>query len=208
MALRAIAGYSDPAPHSKRAMWNEPYCATFVHPLPIPQSPTCRFHIILFDYSAEAAQVGGIRLKEKSNDTEADRPLPVVRRQGRGGRELLRLGLQELEDRPRRPLHRGRPRSGGVGLDCRVRDRRAAVHGAQRRSRVHLQRGGLLLDRTARTRRRSTTTGTHCSRMAASRASAAGSRTSTASRGRSSRTCSTSCCAIPTRSEPVRRCGR
>src|SRR5437867_3351738 len=42
-----------------------------------------------------------------------DRPLPVVRRQGRGGHELLHLDLQELEGRQRGALRRS-----GTGRQC------------------------------------------------------------------------------------------
>ena len=104
----------------------------------------------------------------------ANRPLSVVRQPGRRGRQVLHRHLQELEDRPDLALRRGRPeihrRPAGIGHDGRVRARRPAVHRAQRRPRVQVQRGHLASRSTARRRRKSTTTGTSSRRRRSERA--------------------------------------
>ena len=80
--------------------------------------------------------------------TQADHPLPVVRRPGRGGGELLLVDLQELEDRARRPLQpTDVPDPDGPVMTVDIRARRAAVHGAQRRPAVQVHRGRLVLSR-------------------------------------------------------------
>ena len=80
----------------------------------------------------------------------------------------------------------GRPEAGGHGDDRRLHARRPGVRRAQRRPGVHVQRGDLVLGRLQRRRTRSTATG-RSSPRAASTARAAGSRTASASPGRSSR---------------------
>src|SRR5207247_3601218 len=71
----------------------------------------------------------------------------VVRPSGRRGSEVLCLHLQELENHDRRSLQQSRtgdsPAAARISDDRSVRAGRSAVHRAQRRTDVHLQRGGL-----------------------------------------------------------------
>ncbi|CAA9477805.1 MAG: 3-demethylubiquinone-9 3-methyltransferase, partial [uncultured Solirubrobacteraceae bacterium] len=75
-----------------------------------------------------------------------DQPQPVVRRERRGGRRLLHVGLRQLEDPAHHPLPAQQPRARGSGHDRRVRARRPALRRHQRRPAVHVQRGGLVRD--------------------------------------------------------------
>ena len=77
-----------------------------------------------------------------------------------------------------------------------------ALRRDQRRPGVHLLRGGVVRRSPATTRPRSTTSGTPCSRAAARRASAGGSRTASACPGRWCRTAWTRCSTTPTPPAP------
>ncbi|CAA9542880.1 MAG: 3-demethylubiquinone-9 3-methyltransferase, partial [uncultured Thermoleophilia bacterium] len=72
-----------------------------------------------------------------------DRPEPLVRHGGRGGRGLLRLRLRALADRERHALHRSRPPARRHGDERGVRAGRPALRRHQRRPAVHVLRGGL-----------------------------------------------------------------
>src|SRR5437588_7059000 len=70
--------------------------------------------------------------------------MPVVRHRGRGGGEVLYVGVPEVEDHGRRPLRLGRSSARGDGDDGELRARRPEVPRLERWARVHVQRGGLV----------------------------------------------------------------
>src|SRR5205809_139476 len=72
-----------------------------------------------------------------------DHYVPVVQRPGRRRDEVLRVDLQEREDPERRPDARRNPRTDGEGPERVLPDRRAGIHGAERRAAVPLHRGDL-----------------------------------------------------------------
>src|SRR3546814_3279304 len=78
-------------------------------------------------------------------------PLPVVRRTGRAGRNVLHRRFPELEDQCDLALRRGRPGDSRTRsrfrVDGRIRTRPPYVHGAQWRTAVQVQRGGVVADR-------------------------------------------------------------
>src|SRR6266849_420356 len=80
--------------------------------------------------------------------------LPVVRRRGRGGREILRFAAAGFPDRKdpeehnRWPLRKSRHRAGGG-----VHAGRPALHGAQRRQAVRIYPCDLVQDRLCRSGR-------------------------------------------------------
>ena len=131
---------------------------------------------------------GGMRqARSKGEERHAeDHPLSVVRQQGRGGRQLLRLDLQELQDRQRHPLRQGRPGPKGSGRwpsSSRSTARSSSPSTAARSSSSARPSRSTS---TARRRRRSTTVGAS-SPTGGEKSSAAGSRTSSACPGRSFR---------------------
>ena len=95
-------------------------------------------------HSRNACNINGVKHAK-------DRPLPLVRRQRRRGRELLRLDLPELDDRPRgalgRRLGRARRRQERQGAGDRLHHRRPRLQGAQWRPALQVQRGGVVLRR-------------------------------------------------------------
>src|ERR1700730_1346482 len=78
-------------------------------------------------------------------------PLPVVRRRGRGGREILRVAVARFQNRERaekprrRSGRKGRHRAGGG-----FRAGRPTLYGAQWRYAVRIHPCGLLQDRLRR----------------------------------------------------------
>src|SRR5262249_27624320 len=69
--------------------------------------------------------------------------MSLVRQPGRGSRGLLHFHLQELKCRTYLALWKGRPGSRRLGDGRLVSTRRPGLYGAERRARVHLQRGSL-----------------------------------------------------------------
>src|SRR5437588_12239559 len=70
--------------------------------------------------------------------------MPVVRHRGRGGGDVLYVGVPEVEDHGRPPLRLGGPSARGDGDDAELRARRPEVRRPEWRARVHVQRGGLV----------------------------------------------------------------
>src|SRR4030081_1438895 len=106
-------------------------------------------HHSSFSYAEQTAckQIRGV---DYANDRNTDHALPVVRFPGRGGGEVLCLGLQDLQDRKDQPLRerglRGSRQEGGNRHDRRVRNRRAEIRGPQWRPAFQVHRGRVVPD--------------------------------------------------------------
>ena len=135
--------------------------------------------------------------REEQTDAE-DRPQYLARHGIRRGRRGLHEHLPALAGHPRDPLRRGRSAGGGPGDDGRVRARRPALRRDQRGPRTSASTRRCPWRSAAAPRRRSTSTGSVSPPTAASPARAAGSRTATASRGRSPRGDRRACSRTPT----------
>src|SRR5260221_10356818 len=108
--------------------------------------PECRTYPkrSLYGHQAQSPCPQESRSPHRLRRRADDQPVPLVRRPGRGGRAPVRVDIQEGEDQRRHPLSRGRagsprPRA-RVRDDGRVRAERRALHGAQRRPAVQVQR--------------------------------------------------------------------
>src|SRR5437870_1657795 len=88
------------------------------------------------------SQAASIEEKNRGDHAE-DHDVPVVQRPSRRGDEVLRVRLQEREDPERRPDARRNTRTSGEGPERVLPDRRAGIHGAERRAAVPLHRGDL-----------------------------------------------------------------
>src|SRR5712691_12364169 len=108
---------------------------------------------------AERTECKNVKGADHADDGTKDHALPVVRYPGRSGGEILRLRLQEFQDRKNQPLRkrgiRDSREEGGNGHDRGARDRRAKIRGPQWRPAFQVQRGRVVpgsLRHTARDR--------------------------------------------------------
>ncbi|CAA9227409.1 MAG: 3-demethylubiquinone-9 3-methyltransferase, partial [uncultured Corynebacteriales bacterium] len=80
---------------------------------------------------------------ERTHRHAEDHAVPVVRRPGRGGRDLLHVRLPQLPDHRGDPAREGRPGGGGRGADRVLLAGRPGLRRAERRPAVQLLRGRL-----------------------------------------------------------------